>query len=73
MKINNSLISKAITVIVALFLFKMILIPMQKEIDFLQKENPTMFISITVFVCLLVSIVSLVVGELLSNIKKDEN
>lgn len=72
MKIN-SLISKAITVIIALFLFKMALIPMQKEINFLQEENPVMFVSITVFVCLIVTIVSLVVGELLSNIKKDED
>ena len=72
MKIN-SLISKAITVVVALFLFKMLLIPMQKEIIFLQAENPLMFISITVFLCLIVAISSVAVGELLSNIKKDEN
>jgi hypothetical protein len=72
MKINR-LISKAITVIVALFLFKLLLIPMQKEIIFLQKENPLMFVSITVFFCLIVAISSVAVGELLSNIKKDEN
>lgn len=70
---NNNLISKAISVIVALFLFKMFLIPMQKEMDLLQEENPVMYVTLTIFVCFLVSIVALVVGELLSNIKKDEN
>lgn len=70
---NNNLISKTISVIVALFLFKMFLIPMQKEMDLLQEENPVMYVALTIFVCFLVSIVALVVGELLSNIKKDEN
>lgn len=56
---------------IAIFLFRIILMPTVTALEWMQIEKPFTFTALTIFICLIIAIVSISVAELFSTIKKE--
>ena len=68
---RRTIIKKAIAIIIAIFLFKMVLMPIGKYLQWMQTEKPFTFTGLILIICLIITIVSVSVAELFSTIKKE--